>query len=86
MTCQKHYWGTCFQQLTCITKKEEILVQFSRRRQMRNSCRNGNQQSANVKNGGKIVFTWSFLPFAFHVYTMLNLSIDAPYSTVEFKS
>ena len=26
----------------------------------------------NVKNGGKIVVTWSFLPFVFHVYAMLN--------------
>ena len=30
------------------------------------SRRNGNQQPANAKNGGKIVVTWSFLPFAFH--------------------
>ena len=30
-------------------------------------------ETANAKNGGKIVVTWSFfLPFAFHVYVMLS--------------
>ena len=31
---------------------------------------------ANVKNGGKIMVTWSLLPVAFPIDVMLNLSID----------
>ena len=33
------------------------------------------RQPANVKNGGKIMVTWSLLPFAFHVNVMLYREI-----------
>ena len=32
------------------------------------------RQPANAKNGGKIMVTWSFLPFKFHVNMMQNFS------------
>ena len=38
------------------------------------ACFHLERQPANMKNGGKIVVTWSFLLFVFHVYAMLNLS------------
>ena len=37
------------------------------------SRRNGKRQPANVENGGKIMVTWSLLPFSFYVNVMLNL-------------
>ena len=71
ITCRKNYWGTCFQQLTtymCKKKKRKNYLRISHVDDKRKiAC------LANAKNGGKIVVTWSFLPFAFHVCAMLNL-------------
>ena len=77
MTCRKNYWATCFQQVMTYMYKKK------RKKYLRSSHIDGKceipvftkkRQKANAKNGGKIVVTWSFLSFAFHVYTMQNLS------------
>ena len=31
------------------------------------------RQPANIENGGKVMVTWSLLPFSFYVNVMLNL-------------
>ena len=77
MTCRKNYWGTYFQQLTTYMYKKKgrnTYVVLVRRRQTQNglfSRGNGNRQPANAKNGGKIVVTWSFLPFDNNNKTLL---------------
>ena len=61
-----------------VEKKSSYIRQFSRIRQTRKcllSRRNGKRQPANVKNAGKIIVTWSLLPFAFHVNVIPNFSI-----------
>ena len=68
--------GTIFPQTTSYVEENEKKI--SRMRQTRKcllSLRNGKRQPANVENGGKIMVTWSLLPFAAHV--MLNLSNNA---------
>ena len=68
LTCQVFFFF--FPQT--ISYVEENGKNISRIRQTRQkksqfSRRDGKRQPANVENGGKIMVTWSLLPFAFHV-------------------
>lgn len=75
MISRKNYRATCFQQYR---KKY-------RNKYLRSSHVDGKREIAcfhieiatgnRQKNGGKIVVTWSFLPFAFQVYAMLIKSL-----------
>ena len=61
-------------QLVMWKKNEKKIPRIRQTRKCQLSRRNGKRQSANAKNGGKIMVTWSLLPFAFPVNVMLNLS------------